>query len=128
MNAKPTRRIDMTWRRGNLPALLVLTTLSAGALLAFGLPGRTDLGWQVPVALAKVQAAEEKIDPNTAPAASLERLPEIGPAIAERICQYRRQAGGRPFRCGQDLRKVRGIGPATVLAVAPHLSLPLESE
>lgn len=47
------------------------------------------------------------IDLNTATAAELERLPRIGPAMAERII------AGRPYARIEDILRVRGIGPAT---------------
>lgn len=51
-----------------------------------------------------------QIDMNSAGAPELERLPGIGPALAQRIIQYRRDNG--PFRSFDDLEKVPGIGPS----------------
>jgi competence protein ComEA len=67
-------------------------------------------------------AAGERIDPNRAPAAELERLPRIGPALAERIVEHREAHGA--FRSLADLDAVPGFGPALLEAVAPHLTLP----
>lgn len=49
---------------------------------------------------------------NEADAEELQRLPGIGPALAERIVADRSTRG--PFRKLSDLRRVSGIGPATV--------------
>jgi competence protein ComEA len=52
-----------------------------------------------------------KININTATAAELEALPRIGPAIAQRIVDYRTANG--PFQTIEEIMDVRGIGPAT---------------
>ncbi|RLK49521.1 ComEA family DNA-binding protein [Microbacterium telephonicum] len=53
-------------------------------------------------------AAGGKIDLNTADAAALETLPRIGPALAERILQWREDNGR--FTSVDDLLSVPGIG------------------
>ena len=58
---------------------------------------------------------ESRINPNTALAASLVRLPNIGPRRAEAIIDYRENAGKGPiFESADDLQKIKGIGPKTV--------------
>ena len=54
-------------------------------------------------------AAARQVDINTASAAELERLPEIGPGLAKRIVDYRQQHGR--FETSEELMRVRGIGP-----------------
>ena len=56
-----------------------------------------------------------KININTAAAAELEALPRIGPAIAQRIVDYRTEHG--LFQEIEDLMNVNGIGPATFTAI-----------
>ena len=57
------------------------------------------------------------LDLNRASAAELERLPGIGPALAERIVQWREEHG--LFRTVAELERVPGIGPRTVERLAP---------
>jgi len=64
-------------------------------------------------------AEGERIDPNRAPPAELDRLPGVGPAVADRIVAEREEGGA--FRSAAELDRVRGIGPATVRRLEPHL-------
>ncbi|MFP3948289.1 MAG: ComEA family DNA-binding protein [Gemmatimonadota bacterium] len=61
----------------------------------------------------------ERLDPNRAPSEELDRLPGVGPAVADRIVAERDENG--PFHSAVDLDRVRGIGPATVERLEPHL-------
>lgn len=74
------------------------------------------------VSIERAECAEEKINPNTADAASLVRLPHIGPARAQAIIEYRDSAGATRFTCPADMEKVRGIGPKTVEQIEPWLA------
>ena len=75
-------------------------------------PPLTVEGASLPIQMARwdeALAASRQVDINTANAAELERLPEIGPGLAKRIVEYRRLHGR--FTTPQDLLHVRGIGP-----------------
>ena len=63
----------------------------------------------------------ETIDPNVAGDEELDRLPGVGPARALDIVSDREENG--PFRTVEDLARVRGIGPASVERMRPHLRL-----
>ncbi|WP_150462857.1 ComEA family DNA-binding protein [Nesterenkonia ebinurensis] len=62
----------------------------------------------------------ELINLNTAEAAQLEKLPGIGPALAERIITYR-QANGE-FSSLEELAAVSGIGPAILENIADQVT------
>lgn len=86
---KPTQEIDMK----NL--FVVLKTLALSAMLATS------------------AFAAEKVNINTADAASLDRvLIGVGPSKAEAIVMYRKQNGA--FRSADQLAGVKGIGLATI--------------
>lgn len=69
------------------PAMLAATTRTAGA------------------------ASVEKVNINTASVKELQKLDGIGRGVAQRIVEYREANG--PFKRGEDLRKVEGVGAAT---------------
>jgi competence protein ComEA len=58
---------------------------------------------------SRLPASGGKININTADAASLETLPGIGPALAQRIVDFRQVSG--PFESIEDVMDVSGIGP-----------------
>lgn len=70
------------------------------------------------------QAADRLIDPNTATAAELDRLPGVGPSLAARIIEERERG---PFTSADDLTRVRGIGAALATKLVGHVSLPARS-
>jgi competence protein ComEA len=61
------------------------------------------------------------INVNTASAAELEALPEVGPALAQRIVDYRTEHG--PFAAVEDVMEVPGIGPSTFAAIKDLISV-----
>ena len=112
---------DLSWRRGDLAAMLAICTIAAAALLGQVVGGRRLLGDDIPVDRQRVASAAERIDPNTATFASLLRLPRIGPGKARAIMDYRRAHPESPFVSAADLQRVRGIGPGIVTHIEPYL-------
>jgi competence protein ComEA len=66
-------------------------------------------------------AAQALVDPNSATALELQRLPGVGPAMAQRILEERERG---VFASSADLQRVRGIGPALAAKLAEHVTLP----
>jgi competence protein ComEA len=65
--------------------------------------------------------AGQPIDINTASAAELDGLPGIGQALAQRIIDYRTTNGS--FKAIEDLRNVKGIGPALFEKITPLITV-----
>lgn len=63
----------------------------------------------------------ERIDLDRAPAEELARLPGVGMALAKRIVADREALG--PFGGLEGLDRVRGVGPALLERVAPHVAV-----
>jgi len=58
---------------------------------------------------SRLPASGGKVNINTADTASLETLPGIGPALAQRIVDFRQASG--PFESIEEVMEVSGIGP-----------------
>jgi competence protein ComEA len=61
------------------------------------------------------------IDPNRAGESELRALPGVGPALARRIVESRRAQG--PYLAVDDLRRVRGFGPQTLVRLRGRLEI-----
>src|SRR3990167_9958087 len=65
--------------------------------------------------------ADHSININIADVAALDTVPEIGPAIAQRIIDYRTTNG--PFAKIEDIQNVSGIGESTYADIAPLITV-----
>ncbi|MFO0850864.1 MAG: helix-hairpin-helix domain-containing protein [Gemmataceae bacterium] len=97
-------------------ALAVVVVLLAAVLAARAYSGRAGLR-----PTEQHLAVASQLDLNRADRAELLQVPGVGPALADAILTHRQ--GGRRFGAVDDLRGVRGVGPATLEKLRPWLTV-----
>jgi competence protein ComEA len=85
---------------------------------------RVEIGQDGHYRVARMHGAELltlglAIDLNRATATDLDALPGLGPALAQRIIDYRQKHG--PFKNIDDLEKVSGIGSKKLEKIKPYI-------
>lgn len=89
---------------------------------AGGAPTSTEASAEAPSADEKAKdAASGRININEADADALMKLPGIGPRKSQAIVMYRDSHG--PFQRLEDLKKVKGIGPAIFAKLRDQVSI-----
>lgn len=104
----------MELRARRVAGLLLAILVLAPAAVTGATPVSTAAAAQEPV-------PERKVDLNTADAIELQRAPGIGPAMAQRILDWREEHG--PFERLEDLLDIRGIGEKTLEKLRPWLEV-----
>lgn len=72
-------------------------------------------------ALPTFAAEARRVNINTADAAQLALLPRVGPSVAQKILDFRKENG--PFKSAEDLMLVQGIGEKTFQLLKPYLAV-----
>jgi competence protein ComEA len=72
-------------------------------------------------ALAAPGTANPQVNVNTATVQELQLLPRVGPALAQRIVDFRTANG--PFKAPEELARVKGIGEKSFARLAPYVSV-----
>ena len=67
------------------------------------------------------EARSKVVNVNSADASQLALLPRVGPSVAQRIVDYRKQNG--PFKKLEDLMLVQGIGEKTFQLLKPYVAI-----
>jgi len=119
---QPSPSVRRSWwlRRADQAAVAGLTLSALIALAVWwtyrgGLSGRL-----IDIDEAPPLSAEFVVDINEASWPELSQLPDLGETLARRIVESRESQG--EFLDHQDLRRVRGIGPATLERIRPYLA------
>lgn len=76
---------------------------------------------QQPARPRQKEPPDRPMDINSASTEDLQRLPGIGPILAQRIVAERTENG--PFCSLEELRRVRGIGPRTLEKLRPYVTV-----
>lgn len=66
-------------------------------------------------------AGSGSVNVNTASLEELQLLPRVGPALAQRIVEFREANG--PFRSVDELVAVRGIGERSLESLRPYVAV-----
>jgi len=66
-------------------------------------------------------ATVPQVNINTASADQLKLLPRVGPALAQRIMEFRSANG--PFKAPEELARVKGIGEKKFALLQPHVCI-----
>ncbi|HVR97878.1 MAG TPA: helix-hairpin-helix domain-containing protein [Thermoanaerobaculia bacterium] len=72
-------------------------------------------------ALAEAAEAKRVVNINSADVSQLALLPRVGPSVAQRIVEHRKQNGA--FKAPEDLMLVRGIGEKTFQLIKPYVAI-----
>ncbi len=132
--------IPLLTRRQAAGILLAFILLMTGRLIRHQMLITPDGQWrdhlwldEIILTPADAQAAEKAPKPvltdplpiNSCSVDSLTLLPGVGPVLADRIQDVR--AEGHIFRTAEDLRRVKGIGPALSARLAPLVDFSIEA-
>jgi competence protein ComEA len=100
-------------------AIAVLVIVAVAWMAARWLAAGGLSGGLVDIDKAPLLEASFQTDINTAEWTELMQLPEVGETLAQRIVESRNRDG--PFTSHDDLRRVSGIGKATLEKLRPYL-------
>ncbi len=106
-------------RRADLAGVNLAARLTDGEQVVVPVRGRAPAASAGDAGMTPAPAAPVSLNSGTL--AQLETLDGIGPALAQRIIDYRTAHGG--FRSLAELDQVSGIGPARLAALHGHVSL-----
>lgn len=102
-----------------MPPVLVMLLAAAPAAPAPVLPAAE--AWAGVQQGGGSTVPDSQVDINSASAAELQKVPGIGPALAQRIIQFREEHG--PYERIDDLLNVRGIGVRSLERLRPYLTV-----
>lgn len=70
--------------------------------------------------MAAAPPAGPQVNINTATVQQLQLLPRVGPALAQRIVEFRTANG--PFKAPEEIARVKGVGEKSFTRLQPYLT------
>lgn len=121
---RDVRIVDLVVRAGGLRADADAAAINLAAAIGdtahvhVPVRGTPDVG-DTASASAPTAVASQTINVNRASVDELSQLPGVGPALAQRIIDFREQHG--PFTSLDDLDAVSGVGPSLLAKLEAHV-------
>src|SRR5688572_16703621 len=117
------------WTRAQRGVLIAFVLILSSVVLIRLAFNRMYVSNPPPPRAERFDELADRIDPNIATWQELAVLPQIGEKRAKEIIAYRdgfvaRKPDGVAFARPQDLMEVKGIGPALLETLKPHLMFP----
>ena len=106
----------MSFKASLNKGMLVLAVLAVAGISLTGIPAYAASNKDV-----KVENPQKVVNINTAASEELQSIRGIGPAIAGRILDYRKEHGR--FEKIEDLAKVHGVGEAKLQRIKAQVSI-----
>ncbi|HWE02815.1 MAG TPA: helix-hairpin-helix domain-containing protein [Tepidisphaeraceae bacterium] len=124
---------DFPWNASQRKAVLLLLAVLAAVFAGRYACNQSFIDDPQPEAGARSAELANRLDPNTADWRELAAIPQLGEKKAQAIVEFRegwlkKHPNDPPFRGPQDLRLIKGIGPATVSNMLPYLLFPNSGE
>jgi hypothetical protein len=128
-SSHPSRRDFSPWTARQRSVILGLVILLFVYLTSRAVLHRQYVADPQPINPSRAAELADRIDPNTADAATQAALPSIGEKRARDIVAYREQfvadhPGRVAFRSAADLLPIKGFGGAIVSSIEPYLLFP----
>src|ERR1019366_558192 len=117
------------WSRRQRRVILVFVVALLGYLAIQSRQEPIDLADPPPSPGVRAGELADRLDPNTAGAAMLAAIPQMGERRAAEIVEYREafqrdHPGGAAFAEPDDLLKLKNFGRATIATIEPYLIFP----
>lgn len=120
-DAPPPRRFSPLLRRADQACVALFVLLGLGATVGWWFYHNGYAGRLLEIDRAAPLSADFQVDLNKAAWPEFAQIPGLGEVLSQRIVAYRDEHG--LFAAIDDVQRIRGIGPKTLEALRPYLTL-----